>query len=54
MVIFIAQFGEVSSKDIQEKFALSRATAFRRLKALQESGEVVRSGSTKNSKYMVA
>jgi predicted HTH transcriptional regulator len=53
ILIFIAQVGECSPQEVRERFSLSRSTAFRRLDAMVKSGQLGKSGSTRNTLYAV-
>jgi predicted HTH transcriptional regulator len=51
ILIFISKVGEASPKEIRERFALSRSTAFRRLDALVTAGQLSKHGNTKRIRY---
>ncbi len=54
ILVFIAQVGECSPQEVRERFSFSRSTAFRRLDALVKSGQLSKSGSTRNTRYAPA
>ena len=53
ILIFVAQVGGASPKEIQTRFDLSRATAFRRLDRLVKGGMLKKEGSTTSRRYML-
>lgn len=53
ILIFISQVGESSPSEIQERFSLSRTTAFRRLDQLVKSGSLKKEGSTRRRRYLL-
>ena len=54
ILIFIAQVGECSPKEVRERFALSRSTCFRRLDAMVKHGQLCKVGSTRNLRYSLS
>lgn len=54
VVSFILQFQHVSPGEIRRKFAFSRATAYRRLRELEDRGLIRRAGNSRNVRYAVA
>jgi predicted HTH transcriptional regulator len=54
LLIFLSQVGEATPKEIRERFALSRSTAFRRLDALVALGKLTKHGNTRNIRYRPA
>lgn len=54
ILIFVAEVGECSPKDVRERFALSRTTAFRRLSRLVDAGQLEKMGSTNAIRYKLA
>ena len=53
IVQFVSQVGEATPKEVRERFSLSRATAFRRLTALTNKGELTKTGNTRNTKFVL-
>ncbi|MBB5350651.1 DNA-binding MarR family transcriptional regulator [Haloferula luteola] len=54
IVVFLAQVGEATPKEIRERFGLSRATAYRRLEALVAMGHLTKHGNTRSIRYRLA
>ena len=54
ILVFVAEVGECSPKDVRERFSLSRTTAFRRLSRLVDAGQLEKSGSTNAIRYRLA
>jgi DNA-binding MarR family transcriptional regulator len=48
---YMARVGQASPRDLQQTFALSKATIFRRLRRLELTGTVARSGRTTARRY---
>lgn len=51
---FIADVREVSPADVRDRFGLSRATAYRRLRELEDRGLIQRGGQSRAVKYTLA
>lgn len=54
ILVFVAEVGECSPKDVRERFSLSRTTTFRRLSRLVDAGQLEKSGCTNAIRYRVA
>ncbi len=53
MFEFVAKVRVVSPAEIRAKFRLSRTTAYRRLKALEDKGLIARKGNSRGSSYVL-
>ncbi len=51
---FISRVHVVSPSEVRKRFHLSRTTAYRRLRSLEDRGLIVRNGSSRGTTYQLA